>query len=354
VEEFYGWHWRNERYLRNEEPLARVAMVYSQQTATFYGGERARQKVEDHTLGLYHALVEARIPFEMVHDGLLDAAHTRRYKLLILPNIAALSDAQCAQLRAFAAGGGSILATHETSLYDEWGAQRKDFGLADLFGANFRGRAEGPMQNSYLNIAPGHPLVAGLEDAGRIVNGVNRVDAGPDGEAPLTLVPSYPDLPMEKVYPRQERTKVRGVFLRESGNSRVAYFPWDIDRTYWEVLSPDHGKLLVNGVRWALNEEPAVSVTGPGLIEVTAWRQKESITVHMVNLTNPMMMKGPYREVIPAPPQQVRIKLPDGRKVRKVQLLVAGRPVQATEARGYVELRVPAIGLHEAIAIDLE
>jgi hypothetical protein len=72
VEEFYGWHWRNERYLRNEEPLARVAMVYSQQTATFYGGERARQKVEDHTLGLYHALVEARIPFEMVHDGLLD------------------------------------------------------------------------------------------------------------------------------------------------------------------------------------------------------------------------------------------------------------------------------------------
>jgi hypothetical protein len=54
----------------------------------------------------------------MVHDRLLDAEHVDRFKLLILPNIAALSDAQCAQLRAYVARGGSILATHETSLYN--------------------------------------------------------------------------------------------------------------------------------------------------------------------------------------------------------------------------------------------
>ncbi len=33
LEDLYTWHYRNERYLRNEEPLARVAIVYSQQTA---------------------------------------------------------------------------------------------------------------------------------------------------------------------------------------------------------------------------------------------------------------------------------------------------------------------------------
>src|SRR5579884_1757346 len=43
VEELYGWHYANERYLRNERSLARVGMVYSQQTAAFYGGERAKQ-----------------------------------------------------------------------------------------------------------------------------------------------------------------------------------------------------------------------------------------------------------------------------------------------------------------------
>jgi len=46
VEKLYDWHFRNERYLRNVAPLARVGMVYSQQTAQYYGGERARQKVK--------------------------------------------------------------------------------------------------------------------------------------------------------------------------------------------------------------------------------------------------------------------------------------------------------------------
>jgi hypothetical protein len=171
VEELYGWHYRNERYLRNEQPIARVAMVYSQQTATFYGGDQARAKVEDHTLGFYQALIEARIPFEMVHDRLLDAGHTDQFRTLILPNIAALSDAQCAQLRQFVERGGSLVATYETSLYDEWGVRRRDFGLVDLFGLSATGPTEGLLRNSYLNIEKNeqtgeyHPLLAGLEDA---------------------------------------------------------------------------------------------------------------------------------------------------------------------------------------------
>src|SRR5262249_27004508 len=140
VEDIYNWHYRAEPYLRNEASLARVGLVYSQQTATFYGGPRAQQKVEDHNKGFYHALVEARIPFEMVHDRLLDVAHTDQFKLLILPNIAALSDAQCAQLREYVQRGGSLLATYETSLHDEWGVRRSNFGLSDLFGVRFKGR----------------------------------------------------------------------------------------------------------------------------------------------------------------------------------------------------------------------
>ncbi|MEO8028617.1 MAG: alpha-amylase family protein, partial [Bryobacteraceae bacterium] len=127
IEDIYGWHYRNERYLRNEESLARVGLVYSQQTAQFYGGEQARAKVEDPIQGFYQALVEARVPFEMVHDGLLDAAHLARLKTLILPNVAALSAKQCDQIRAFVARGGGLIATNETSLYDEWGVRRMDF-----------------------------------------------------------------------------------------------------------------------------------------------------------------------------------------------------------------------------------
>ena len=117
--------------------MARVGLVYSQQSARFYGGEQAREKIDEPALGFYEALVEARIPFEMVHDRCLDAEHLAPFRTLILPNIAALSDGQCASLRAFVERGGGLVATYETSLYDEWGVRRKDFGLASLFGASY-------------------------------------------------------------------------------------------------------------------------------------------------------------------------------------------------------------------------
>jgi len=361
VERIYAWHHRVERYLRNERPLARVGLVYSQQTAALYGGERAREKVEDHTLGFYHALVEARVPFEMVHDRLLDPERLRPFKLLILPNIACLSSRQCDQILRFVEGGGSVVATYETSLYDEQGERRSDFGLAGLFGARIAGTVEGPMRNSYLRLereagGRAHPLLNGLDDAPRIINGVWRVEVAPAGPLvaqPLTLIPSYPDLPMEMVYPRTERTGAPQVFLREIGRGRVVYFPWDIDRVFWEVMSVDHGRLLANAVAWAANEDPPVTVTGPGLLDVTIWRQKQSLTVHLVNLTNPMMMKGPFRELLPLPEQRVRVKLPDEARPGRVQLLVGERPPRVEQSPGYVDVTVPSILDHEVVAIDL-
>src|ERR1700722_15183875 len=137
VEGIYQWHYANESYLHNQKNLARVGMVYSQQTASFYGGEKAKSLVDDPALGFYQALIEARIPFEMVHDGLLDHEHVAQFRTLIFPNIAALSNLHCQQICEFVAGGGSIVATYETSLYAEGGVRRPDFGLASLFGASF-------------------------------------------------------------------------------------------------------------------------------------------------------------------------------------------------------------------------
>jgi hypothetical protein len=361
VEEIYHWLYRAEPYLRNQESLARVAMVYSQQTATYYGGERAVQKVEDHALGFYHALIEARIPFEMVHDRRLEAEHVDRFKVLILPNVAALSNHQCEQLKAYSKRGGSIVATFETSLYDEWGVRRENFGLAELFGVRYKGRIEGPMQNSYLRLEKDpvtgrhHRILAGLEDAERIINGVFRVDVETVDKSispPLTLIPSYPDLPMEEVYPRIPKTDIPGVHLREVDRSRLVYLPWDADRAFWEVLCVDHGKLLGNAVDWAANEERPATVNGPGVMDVTVWRQRSSMTVHLVNLTNPMMMKGPFREFIPVGEQQVRIKLPRGIKVQRVKLLVANQIPRFKESAERIDVTVPSVVANEIIAID--
>ena len=294
----------------------------------------------------------------MVHDRMLDPDKIDKFRLLILPNVAALSDAQCDQLRQYVKRGGSILGTFETSLYDEWGKRRENFGLSDLFGVNFNGRVERDIKNSYMRIETQtrHPILRGLENAGRIINTVQRVDVKPIEpvkDAPLTRIPSYPDLPMEEVYPRVSKTDVPDIYLSEIGASRVVYFPGDIDRTFWEVLATDHGLLLRNAIQWATNKEPPVTVTGPGMLDVTIWRQKDSMTVHLVNLTNPMMMKGPYRELVPAPPQKVLVRLPQGKQARKVQLLVAGQTVSAETGNASLTVSVPIILDHEVVAIDL-
>jgi hypothetical protein len=360
VSKMYQVYNRADKYLRNTACLARVGMVYSEQTDRKYGGKPWQSRSRGHANGMYHALVEARVPFEMINDQLLEGENLKPYKLLVLPNIAALSGKQCDQLRTFVEQGGSLIATFETSLYNEEGVQRNDFGLADIFGVSYNNKVEGPMRNSYLRLKTDaatktfHPVLSGLEDAYRIINTIYQVDVTPKASfpSPVTLIPTYPDLPMEDVYPRIEDTDTREVYIREIGKGRIVYFPGDLDRSFWQLMNTDHGKLLNNAIHWALNEEPVVKVDGPGVMDVTAWRQKDSMTVHLVNLTNPMMMKGPFREFIPVA-AKVKIKVPAGKTVKGVKLIMAEQQPEFEQGNGTITLNVPKIVDHEIVAIDL-
>lgn len=349
VEQLFAWHARHHAYFRNQANLARAAVVFSQQTAL-----RAAPDADDFIRGAFHALIEARIPFEMVHDGLMDPEHLGPFRLLVLPNIAALSDAQCAQLRAFVESGGGLIATHETSLYDQRGRRRADFGLADPFGCSYAGTTIPRQQNAYIDIRDRqHPLLEGLRDAGRFIHGVRRVEIRPHSDElpPLTTMPSYPDLPMEEVYVRQPPTTIPAVLCRQHGKGRVVYFPWDIDRTFWEVLSPDHGRLFANAVRWALNEDPVLVLEGPGLVDVALWRQASSLTVHLVNLTNPYALKGPIREHIPLPPQRLRLRCEQ--RPSRARWLWQDRQARFEFRNGWLETQTPPVALYDVLALDL-
>ncbi len=360
VAELYQKYYKAEKYLRNTTSLARVAVVYSQQTDQKYGGKPWQENKRDHALGVYQLLVEDRMPFDMVNDKLLDQEHLKPYKLLILPNIAALSDEQCEQLRQFVQRGGSIVASFETSLYNEEGIPRNNFGLSDVFGVSYANNVEGPMKNSYLRLKSDpqtknfHPVLKDLEDAYRIINTVYQVNVKPNENfpSPVTLIPTYPDLPMEDVYPRVGETDTRELYLKAFGNGRVAYIPGDIERSYWQIMSDDHGKLLRNTIRWALNEEAIVDVKGPGILDVVPWKQKNSLTVHLVNLTNPMYMKGSFRELLPTQ-AQVSIKIPSNKKVSGVRLLMADSRPAFEQKAGNIILSIPKILDHEIVAVDL-
>ena len=102
----------------------------------------------------------------------------------------------------------------------------------------------------------------------------------------------------------------------------------------------------------ALNEELFVEIKGAGVIDVTVWQQKDSLTVHLVNLTNPMMMKGPFRELFPVS-LSATINIPDSIKIAGVQLLVSGQKVPVKIEGNKLNVTINQIMDHEIIGIDL-
>ena len=84
------------------------------------------------------------------------------------------------------------------------------------------------------------------------------------------------------------------------------------------------------------------------------WRQERSVALHLVNMTNPMAMRGAFRELIPCPEQQVEIVLPQGGEVERVKLLTSGLEPSFTLRDGVLAVTVPGFALHEVVAVDLK
>ena len=359
---FYQWLAANEPHFRNRSSIAGLAVLYPQSTMAFYrsgsgagswrGGERAQ--TTDYLNGLHYALLEGRFVFDFVHQENLNPETLRKYRALLLPNAAYLRDEECEAIRRYVAAGGSLLATYETSRYNEWGDPRQDFALRDVFGASAAGDPIGPVGNSYMRVEQPHPILAGLEGTAFLPGPESRVPVRPSSAEPLILsvVPHYPAYPPEMVYPRTPRTDEPAAIFRETGNSRVAYFPGDIDRTFWRSGDTDLSRLIQNSVRWVLGEAPQpVRVEGEGMVEIFAWETEPGYALHILNYTNPNMTRGYIRRFYPIGPERVQFDLPEGRKIANVRALRAGSTLEFTQNANTVRFQVPTVVDYEVVAL---
>ncbi len=377
------WWKANERYLVNRTPVATVGVVWSQRNADFFGRDEAAERVDAPYTGFMHALVRARIPYLPVHaDDIEQNSHLR---LLILPNVGALSDAQAAAIRGFVRRGGSVLATGDTSLYTEWGDARTDFALADLFGCHrvgatpklsaaiARSSGRSASVHTYLRLtselrarvdgprAGGEPAAAGRRHD--VLRGFDETDILPFGGTlsplrvdagaivPLTLVPAFPTYPPETAWMREPRSDIPGLVLSQHGAARVAYLPADIDRRYAGEHLPDHAALLANVVRWAAGPGLPLTVEGPGLIDCHLYEQPGRMILHMVNLTSEATWRAPLEELIPVGPFTVKIRLAPRMTTPAARLLVSGAAARVTVESGYAVIVIETIRDHELIVI---
>jgi hypothetical protein len=330
------------------------------------------------------ALVRARIPYLPVHidDVERDAA---QFSLIVLPNLAAISDAQAATVRHFVERGGGLLATGQASLCNEWGEPRADFALADLFGAHVsstpqpdnettRRRGAAEASHSYLRLAPElrarvdgphadteplvtgerHPVLRGFEETDILAFGGRleplRVDGG--AHVLMTFVPPFPVYPPETAWMRVPKTETPGLILNTApGRGRVAFLPADLDRRFAQDNLPDHGNLLANLVRWASQGILPLAVDGPGLVDCHLYRQPGRVILHLVNLTNAGTWRQPVHELIAVGPFQVRVRLPEDVRGKSLRLLVSGRKVSVTRSKGWCHFELGSLLDHEVAVV---
>jgi hypothetical protein len=254
-------------------------------------------------------------------------------------------------IRSWVEAGGSLVAAYQSSLLDENGVARPTFGLADVFGVDLISPTRGPVKNNYMAMMEAHELHAGLEGAHRIIGGTHLLEIAPwNGvSVPFRFIPDFPDLPMEEVYPRQGPAEPAVVARELPSGGRVVYVAFNIGSLFWETLQADHGRVIANAVRWALRDRPLVRVEGPGLVDIAVRRNDAAIAVSLVNLTNPMAMRGAIRETLPLPRQRIAVRVPKGVTSVRGRLLVAGHEMDVGVQNGIATSEVSEMGLLEVL-----
>ena len=141
---------QREDYLEGES-LKYLALHYSTRNRDFNPGEIHRgpltgagwrQLHQRYVHGAYEMLNRSHLPLDLASDEHIVPGHLGQYGLLFLSNSACLSDAQCEAIAAYVDGGGTLIATCQTSLLDELGYDRGRFGLEKVLGVEYAGTRE--------------------------------------------------------------------------------------------------------------------------------------------------------------------------------------------------------------------
>jgi hypothetical protein len=387
AEPVFAWHAEHERYLTDRTPVASVAVLWSQDNHDFHGRDAARERTGLPYSGVVDALVRARIPYLPVHADDVDGldADTAGVRVLVLPNLAAMTDEQCAQVRRFVARGGGLVATGETSRYDADGVARPDLALGDLLGVHVTGEHHGstaPSEPSWeswaahthLRLTPSsrgrgdgpgavvgsgntarHPVLDGFEATDLLPFGgrLEVVDAREGTQVLATFVPPFPIYPPETSWMRQPETALPAVVVRDAavtGGGRVVYLAADVDRCHGRDQHPDHARLLANAVRWAAGAPQPLTVTGPGLLDCHLYRQGDALVLHLVNLTGDGG-RGPLQEVVPVGPVEVEVRLPAPAEAVVVRSLVAGGEQDHAVVGEVARFAVATVTEHEVLVV---
>ncbi len=335
VREIFDFQQKHDALLRSLRSRPHVGIIVGAQTIDWYSGAHfAAKAYENYARGAYQVLKANSFEAEPFLDWQMSPELLRRYQMIYAPNAVCLSDAQCRLLVDYVQGGGKLLATHLTSVADEYGRVRKNFGLAGLFGADLIDAEPIEIPDLYLKPAnseliPQDPQVVRFRanEADVIAETLDRGHRANLGPAIVRRSVGkgsviYAGSGLEAVY---EETRMRP--LREYLGSLVA--PWlAATRSYeMEYLSGVMPHFMAS---------------------------RDVLLLHLLADTgNKNKHLRSREEFLPVSNISVRIRVPRGRTVREVSLLRTGVRVPSNVRDGWLRVTLPRVLIHEAVRVDL-
>ncbi|QGN34953.1 alpha-amylase family protein [Microlunatus sp. Gsoil 973] len=378
----FGWHRDNSDILVDRTPIADVGIVWSQENHDLAGRKNPAERTLDPYRGVVRALNTAGIGYLPLHADDLDSARNR-FSVIVLPNIAVLTDDQLTAIRSFADRGGSVIITGEAGVLDENGVHRDAPGLAELFDLRLSGRSYGAQnladfdietheRHSYLRLAPElrarfdgptdvsapepngsrHPVLAELDETDLVAFGgyLPIAEVG-SGDVLATFVPDFPIFPPETSWMREPRTEVPAIIARElPSGARLVWLLADLDRCYARDEQPDHAVIIGNAVRWAIGDEPSFEIQSSGLVSASLYEQSGRRILHLTNRVTTSEIPGRQAHLVPVGPIRARVK--SGFPEPRITSRVTGAELTTKVENGYLVFEIDQLVDHEVIIID--
>ncbi len=363
---------RRAEWMPHTRPLPWAAMLVSEQTRQFYAYRDIADRFLPHVFGPFRAAIEEHLALALICDWDLTPERLREFALLILPNSAALSDAQIAAVRQFVEAGGGLIASAETSLCDELGRPRADFALADLFGVHYQGRPSAPVTRPELDanfavVIDDAYWSARLGAAQYLIGEHEIFDDDKLRElipvkvatfkGPLSLVsePASASEVVARFLPEGAKTPPHpALILRQHGAGRVAYLPAALDAALWSYAYPYQRRLFARLMRWMAQRPSPVTAEAPMCVQVAPFLQDKDgqsrLVIHLMNTLNTAANHGlpsaevPLREeTVPIHDIQLELcNLP----YRTFHFEPGHTPLVATTHEHGVTVTVPRLELH--------
>jgi hypothetical protein len=351
-------------YLDYDEDLSQVALYYSRRSEdlidlAYPGEKRYTESVE----GAYKALLEGHIPARIIGEKGFDERTLSQFKVIVIPNAVAIGDHQIESLRQFISSGGTVIATDRTSLFDIDGKSRSNFGLADVFGADY----VNPMNYEATYIQPSdHWLFAGIDPRKHLLYRGPQCKVLPKNGANCA---GFLELPITAVetgvrsfinfydVSHGNATEYPAVVIHTHENGRCVFFAGDITREYGVYGNPDFRILFLNAVKHGLGDDSLVELAGPSCVEVGCFRRGTQYYVHLLNYaTGGLRVSrrhgGPCaEEALPISNIQIKVRL-GGLGVNRAIQASTKQELPLEIDGDYVTTILPALEVHEIVVFE--